>query len=58
VLLPNEVLEIRNVDGGLHIARKERHSDESDPPVGAYDPYRPAMSSLMTDARCAATHHD
>jgi hypothetical protein len=46
VILRGEVLEICNVDGRLHIARKGRHSDESDPPVGAYDPYGPAMSFI------------
>jgi hypothetical protein len=26
VLLKDEVLEVRNVNGSLHVARKERHS--------------------------------
>jgi hypothetical protein len=33
VILRGEVLEIRNVDGRLHIARQVRHHDEWDPPV-------------------------
>jgi hypothetical protein len=41
VILPGEVLEARNVDGRLHITHKKRHSDEGDPPVAPYDPYRP-----------------
>jgi hypothetical protein len=36
------VLEARNVDGVLRIARKEKHPDEWDPPVPEYDPYGPA----------------
>jgi hypothetical protein len=34
-----EVLEVRNVDGRLHVARKARHHDEWDPPIAPYDPY-------------------
>jgi hypothetical protein len=41
VILRNEVLEIRNVDGVLHIARKLRYHDEWDPAVEPYDPYGP-----------------
>jgi hypothetical protein len=41
VILRNEVLEIRNVDGVLHIARKLRYHDEWDPKVEPYDPYGP-----------------
>jgi hypothetical protein len=43
VLLPNEVLEVRCVSGRLHVARKERHPDEWDCPVEAYDPYGPGI---------------
>jgi hypothetical protein len=53
VILAHEVLEIRNVDGTLHTRRSG----------GACARYTSrmirmarAMSSLMTDARCAATH--
>jgi hypothetical protein len=41
VILKDEVLEIRNVDGRLHIARKVKNHDEWDPPVVPYDPYGP-----------------
>jgi hypothetical protein len=40
VILKGEVLEIRNVDGGLHIARKQRHPDEWDPPVALWPGHR------------------
>jgi hypothetical protein len=39
VILRNEVLEIRNVEGRLHLARKIRSHDEWDPKVEPYDPY-------------------
>jgi hypothetical protein len=35
VILKNEVLEIRNVGGSLHIAWKVKHYDDWDPPVEA-----------------------
>jgi hypothetical protein len=38
------VLEVRNVEGRLHVSRKERRPDEWDPPVEPYDPYRPGAS--------------
>jgi hypothetical protein len=41
VILKNEVLEIRNVDNSLHIARKAKRPDQWDPLVEAYDPYGP-----------------
>jgi hypothetical protein len=45
------VLEVRNVDGRLHIARKPRHRDEWDLPIAPYDPTgRASMSSLMTES--------
>ena len=33
VILRDQVLEVRNVDGRLHVARKERRPDEWDPPI-------------------------
>ena len=39
VFLKDQVLEIRNVDGRLHVARKNRKPDEWDPPFEPYDPY-------------------
>jgi hypothetical protein len=56
VILPGEVLEVRNVDGRLHIARKVKNHDEWDPRSSLMTPKGRAMSPLMTDARCAATH--
>jgi hypothetical protein len=44
VLLRDQVLEVRNVDGRLHVARKERPLDEWDPPIPVYDPYGPGDS--------------
>jgi hypothetical protein len=41
VFLRDQVLEVRNVDGRLHIARKPRGYDEWDPYVPPYDPYGP-----------------
>ncbi len=41
VLGRNEVIEIRNVDGQIRVARKERRHDEWDQPVEPYDPYGP-----------------
>jgi len=39
VILRGEVLEVRNVDGRLHIARNVGYHDEWDPKVEPYDPY-------------------
>jgi hypothetical protein len=33
VILKDQVLEVRNVDSRLHVARKERRPDEWDPPI-------------------------
>jgi hypothetical protein len=41
VILKGQVLEVRNVDGRLYVARKARKPDEWDPPIAAYDPYGP-----------------
>jgi hypothetical protein len=38
VILRDQVLEVRNVDGRLHVARKERRPDEWDPPIEPDDP--------------------
>jgi hypothetical protein len=35
---------VRNVDGRLHVARKQRFHDEWDPYVPPYDPYGPGAS--------------
>jgi hypothetical protein len=34
---------IRWVNGTIHVARKDRHHDEWDRPVEAYDPYGPGV---------------
>jgi len=36
--------QVRNVDGRLHVARKERRPDEWDPPIEPDDPYGPGKS--------------
>jgi hypothetical protein len=38
VILRDQVLEVRNVDGRPHIARKQRKPNEWDPPIEPYDP--------------------
>jgi hypothetical protein len=44
VFLRDQVLEVRNVEGRLHVSRKNRHHDEWDPPIPVYDPYGPGDS--------------
>jgi hypothetical protein len=44
VFLRDQVLEVRNVDGRLHIARKPREYDEWDPYYEPYDPYGPGAN--------------
>ena len=39
VILKDQVLEVRNVDGRLYVARKAKRPDEWDPPIAPYDPY-------------------
>jgi len=41
VLFRDEVLEVRCVEGRLHVSRKVRKPDEWDRPTPAYDPYGP-----------------
>jgi hypothetical protein len=48
-------LEVRNVDGRLHVARKERRHDEWDPPIAPYDPYGPGD---VSDDELAAVTRD
>ena len=45
----DQVLEVRNVDGRLHIARKPGQYDEWDPYVPPYDPYGPG-AKVIDDA--------
>ena len=44
VILKDEVLEVRNVDGRLYVARKAKKPDEWDRPIPAYDPYGPGVT--------------
>jgi hypothetical protein len=44
LILRDEMIEVRNVNGRLHIARKLRRHDEWDPPITPYDPYGPGPS--------------
>ena len=45
VFFPDQVLEVRNVEGRLHVARKPRRHDEWDPYVPPYDPCGPGDES-------------
>ena len=59
VILKGEVLEVRNVDGQLHVARKERRPDEWDPPIEPYVPMGEAIQGRLCDgSRCGVTHHE
>jgi hypothetical protein len=57
VILRDQALEVRKVDGRLHVAREPRRHDEWEPYVPPYDPYGPgakvtdyaATSSPMTE---------
>jgi hypothetical protein len=44
VFFRDQVLEVRCVEGRLHVARKPRQYDEWDPYVEPYDPYGPGAS--------------
>jgi hypothetical protein len=43
VILKGEVLEVSNVGGSRHIARKVAVPDDWHPPVAPYDPYGPGQ---------------
>jgi hypothetical protein len=43
---PDQVLEVRWVTGRLHVARKEGHPDEWDPPSEPYDLYGPGAGAF------------
>jgi hypothetical protein len=43
VILKDEVLVIRNVDGRLQLARMRKHHDDWNPPFVSYDPYGPGQ---------------
>jgi hypothetical protein len=59
VILRDQVVEGRNVDGQLHVARKERRPDEWDPPIEPYVPMGEAIQGRLCDgSRCGVTHHE
>jgi hypothetical protein len=49
VILKDQVLEVRNVDGRLYVSRKAKKPDEWDPPIAAYDPYGPGTGVAGDD---------
>jgi hypothetical protein len=55
VILRDQVLEVRNVDGRLRVARKGRRPDEWDPPIEPDDPYGPGKSVTGHDGRARRT---
>jgi hypothetical protein len=50
--------EVRNADSRLHVARKERHHDEWDPPIEPYDPTGRTTTStpspIANDPKCSS----
>jgi hypothetical protein len=54
VIDKHEVLEVRNVDGRLHIARKPRQYDEWDPPIEPYDPYKMTSKAAAPQRRSSS----
>jgi hypothetical protein len=44
VFLRDQVLEVRNVDGRLHVAGNARHHGEWDPLYEPYEPYGPGAA--------------
>jgi hypothetical protein len=56
VFLKNQVLEPPNVEGRLHVSRKERRPDEWDPPVEKYDPMDRAPRTSSTSTRKRLRH--
>jgi hypothetical protein len=57
VILKDEVLEVRNVDGRLYVSRKARKPDEWDPPIAAYDPYGPGTGVVGDDDFVVGDEH-
>ena len=49
VFFKDQVLEVRNVEGRLRVARKPRQYDEHDRYVEPYDPYGPGEDSFTDD---------
>jgi len=56
VFASDQVLEVRCVSGVVRVAQKDRHPDEWDRPVEAYDPCGPVWkNSSVTDHSDDAT---
>jgi hypothetical protein len=59
VILRDQMLEMRNVDGRLHVARKPPHHDKGNPRIEPYGPM--GISSLTTagdrSCRSRVTRH-
>ncbi len=55
----DQIVEIRAVDGRLHVARKAKHPDEWEPPYEPYDTYGPGetyeTSEFNTDDEADAS---
>jgi hypothetical protein len=49
VFFRDQVLEVRSVEGRLHVARKPRHHDQWDPYIPPYDPYGPGGDAFTDD---------
>jgi hypothetical protein len=53
VICRDEVIELRNVDGQIRVARKIRHHDEWDPPIEPYVPMGGVIQGRLCDgSRC------
>jgi hypothetical protein len=49
VILKDQVLKVRNVDGRLHVARKAKKPDEWDPPYKPYGPGQPVTDDAIVE---------
>ena len=49
------MLEARNFDGRLHVARKERRRTRRDPPIEPYDPYGPGEADVIVSTDTAVS---
>jgi hypothetical protein len=50
VILKDQVLELRNMDRRIRVARKDREHDDHDVPVPVHDPYGSGKDSdVITD---------
>lgn len=58
IVLKGEILEIRAMDTGLRVARKDRLPDAGDPPIAPYDPYGPGATDDDLLIESDASHGD